>query len=146
MHDTPIDAGNFGGSFLIAAHMGSLLTDTGVYRPGIYRQIQDPRALLVFDGADDDAAQSPVVAFRALADYVWSCAMNGQTPEQIQQALASWHAREDSSTTKSLSAFPYLYAMIFLPDDEDPAGQPYLADTVSIFIEALSIAESIIPY
>lgn len=145
MHDIPIDADRFGDSFLIAAYMGSLLTDTGVYRPGIYRQIHDPRATLIFDGADKEVAQSPVVAFRALADYVWSCAMDGQTPEQIQQTFTSWHARENSDVTEALTTFPYLDALIFLPDEENPEGEPYLADTASVFIEALSIAESIIP-
>lgn len=50
MHDIPIDADRFGDSFLIAAYMGNLLADTGVYRPGIYRQIHDPRPTLIFDG------------------------------------------------------------------------------------------------
>lgn len=132
----------FGRSFLLAARMGSLLTDPGIYRPGIYRQIQDPQAFLAFGEVGGEAVQSPAIAFRALADYVWNCAMNGQTPEQIRQAFDSWNRLEG---TEAEEAFPYLTAQIFLPDEEDPESQLYLANTVSVFIEALIIAETVLP-
>ena len=134
-----LDPENFSQPHLLAARFGSLIGPSNeFYRPGIIRQLLDPRAVLVREALDGtERTESPRAALEAVAAFLWSSALREVDASSLMGIVCNGFG---DSGVDAVDVLPYLEGYVRIVD-EDGAGQCMVVRPASTaLIEAVQIA------
>ena len=134
-----LDPENFSQSHLLAARFGSLIgASNEFYRPGIIRQLLDPRAVLVRESPDGrQRTEPPRAALEAVAAFLWSSALREVDASSLMKTVCNGF--EDSGVD-AVDVFPYLGGYVRIVDETSETQNVLVRPTRAALIEAVQIA------
>ena len=134
-----LDPENFSQSHLLAARFGSLIGPSNeFYRPGIIRQLLDPRAVLVSVSPDGrERTESPRAALEAVAAFLWSSALHEVDAGSLMKTVCNGFVE---SGVDSVDVLPYIDGYVRIVDETSENQIMVTRPARAALIEAVQIA------
>lgn len=134
-----LDPENFSQSHLLAARFGSLIGPSNeFYRPGIIRQLLDPRAVLVRVSPDGrERTESPRAALEAVAAFLWSSALREVDASSLMKTVCNGFGESGVDTVDVL---PYIDGYVRIVDETSENQTMVIRPARAALIEAVQIA------
>lgn len=134
-----LDPENFSQSHLLAARFGSLIGPSNeFYRPGIIRQLLDPRAVLVRESSDGrERTESPRAALEAVAAFLWSSALREVDASSVMGIVCNGFG---DSGVDAVDVLPYLDGYVRIVDEASEDQSMFVRPARPALIEAVQIA------
>jgi hypothetical protein len=134
-----LDPENFSQSHLLAARFGSLIGPSNeFYRPGIIRQLLDPRAVLVRESLDGrERTESPRAALEAVAAFLWSSALREVDASSVMGIVCNGFGE---SGVDAVDVLPYLEGCVRIVEEDGAEQLMYVRPARAALIEAVQIA------
>lgn len=134
-----LDPENFSQSHLLAARFGSLIGPSNeFYRPGMIRQLLDPRAVLVRESLDGrERTESPRAALEAVAAFLWSSALREVDASSLMGIVCNGFG---DSGVGAVEVLPYLDGYVRVVDEAGEDQSMFIRPARMALIEAVQIA------
>lgn len=134
-----LDPENFSQSHLLAARFGSLIGPSNeFYRPGIIRQLLDPRAVLVRESLDGrERTESPRAALEAVAAFLWSSALREVDAFSLMGIVCNGFG---DLGLDAVDVLPYFDGYVRIVDEASEDQSMFARPARMALIEAVQIA------